>query len=350
VSSLRGGWESMNDEQKISNYLLGALPETEAERLDELSVANDEFAARMRVVENDLVDAYVKGELSGKTLKRFESHYLASPMRREKVRFAQAFLGFADKAAIAQVKDRKAAAGVRSEPEQVPSSGSFWQKFFRVQRLSLQWGLATAALLLLLAGGYFLFENARLRNQMTVAETERETLRQREQELQKQLADERSTDAAKATELERVRERLAQLEQQRVNQQSAKTATATNQPQTRTEAKDLHIVSLTLEPQMRGASQIPTVTVPPGTDYVAFQLELEANDFSAYRVALKNLASNQIIWQSGKLHASAKSKTIAVGLRAGLLKPQIYVLELSGLPISGTVETISSYTFKVETR
>ena len=58
------------------------LPE-DAERLDEASIVDDEIAARLRMVEHDLVDAYVRGRLTGDTLARFESHYLASPRRRE---------------------------------------------------------------------------------------------------------------------------------------------------------------------------------------------------------------------------------------------------------------------------
>ena len=46
----------------------------------------------MRDVENDLVDAYVRGTLDADTRTRFESFYMSSPRRRAKVRFARAFL------------------------------------------------------------------------------------------------------------------------------------------------------------------------------------------------------------------------------------------------------------------
>ena len=78
------------DDELVVRYLLGALPATETECLDELSITDDAFVLRLRTVEQDLVDAYVKGELSGDTLARFRSRYLASPAQRRKVRFAQA--------------------------------------------------------------------------------------------------------------------------------------------------------------------------------------------------------------------------------------------------------------------
>src|SRR5262245_12113371 len=90
----------MYNDQTITQYLLGALPATEAERLDELSFTDEDFAATLKAAENDLVDAYVQGELTGDALAQFESYYLASPRRREKVRFAQAFQTLAEKKAV----------------------------------------------------------------------------------------------------------------------------------------------------------------------------------------------------------------------------------------------------------
>ena len=90
--------ESIQGDQQLVRYLLGLLPEEEAERLDEQSIVVDEFAARLQCVENDLVDAYVSGTLEGDILERFESFYLASPLRREKVKFAERLLAAADRA------------------------------------------------------------------------------------------------------------------------------------------------------------------------------------------------------------------------------------------------------------
>ena len=85
------------DEELVVQYLLGSIPEEEATRLDELAFVNDEFAERLRAVEYDLVDAYVKGELSGEVLDRFQSHYLTSPARREKVKFAESLLAWSNR-------------------------------------------------------------------------------------------------------------------------------------------------------------------------------------------------------------------------------------------------------------
>ena len=82
--------------QTSTEYLLGALPEAETERLDELSITDDEFAESLQAAEMDLVDAYVLGELTGADLERFKTHYLASPLRREKVEFAKVLQSFGE--------------------------------------------------------------------------------------------------------------------------------------------------------------------------------------------------------------------------------------------------------------
>ena len=96
-------------DQLITQYLLGSLSSEETERLDELSLSDDEFAGRLQVVENELIDAYVEGELSGQTLQQFNSFYLSSPKRCERVRFAQALHTVAGRAAVSGEASERAA-------------------------------------------------------------------------------------------------------------------------------------------------------------------------------------------------------------------------------------------------
>ncbi len=324
------------DEQKMISYLLGALPVAETERHDELSLTDEEFVARLGAVENDLVDAYVRGELAGERLERFNAYYLASPRRHEKVRLAQTFVRFADAVAVNKAEASRQPALPVSISKKKPAPSSLWLTLFK-PRPALQWGLVAAALLLLLASSYFLFENARLKNQMAQTQAERAALQQHEQELQRQLDDARTADAETAKELADVRERLAQLEAQQPNQQNENTAA---------NGGDMRIASFTLAPPLRGGP-VAQITLPVETDLLALRLQLEANDFSIYQAALKNPASGQIIWRSGRLKANPASNSVTVRLRAGLLKPQNYTLELSGVQSNGAAEIISSYTFKV---
>ena len=318
-------WE---DTEKIVSYLLGALPAAEAERLDELSISDDEFADRLGAVENDLVDTYVRGELAGARLERFNRHYLASPRRQEKIRLARTLLGFADAAAAVEPSN--------SRPKKKPSTSTPRLGLFT--RPAWPWGVAIAAVLLLLAGGYLWLENNRLRHQVTATEAERAALQEREQELAKQLEQRQSTDDQTAAELARVRERLAQLESQRVIPQNETGGAG---------ERALQVVSMVLTPPTRGSGQVPKITLPASADVLAVELQLEANDFPAYRATLKDPATSRIIWRSGNLPIKGGRNTVAVRLPARRLRPQNYTLELSGVRSSGASEIITDYTFKI---
>lgn len=128
--------ESTDRESEMIHYLLGTLPEAEMERFDFLSVTDSDFADELSVTEENLVDAYVKGELTGVTLARFEAHYLASPLRWEKVEFARAFQTFTERQVM----------GTRTA--RVSFQPRAWQ-----QVSILRWSLVAAASLILLAAG-----------------------------------------------------------------------------------------------------------------------------------------------------------------------------------------------------
>jgi anti-sigma-K factor RskA len=328
------------DEQVITDYLLGAASVAETERLDELSLTDDDFARRLQAAENDLVDAYVRGELAGGALARFNSHYLASPRRRAKVRFAQTFLALVEHSPSAQDADaHETVPASTTAGETASPAAPWWQRSMLPQ---LQWGFAAVALLMLLTGGYLLWANLRLRAQLAQTQAERVALAQREQELQRQLAQQRLADANVEQELSRVRDRLAQLEQQ--------LATAAPGGRAAIEQRALNVIAFNLAPQTRGTGQLATLDVPAGTDYLALTLTLEVDDFPAYRATLRNPATGQIIWRSGQLKTSGQSKTVRVSPRASLFNSQNYVLELYGISATGAAELVSSYPFRVVRR
>ena len=84
----------------LLRYLLGALPVDEAEPIEEASVVDDDLAARLNAMERDLVDSYVRGELEGLSLTKFQTWYLSSPLRVQKVEAAREILRIADAVAV----------------------------------------------------------------------------------------------------------------------------------------------------------------------------------------------------------------------------------------------------------
>jgi hypothetical protein len=291
-------------DQQLVRYLLGLVPPDEADRIDELSVVDDDIAARLRIVEDDLVDAYVRGVLSGDTLARFESHYLSSPLRRERVRFARSFVPAVDRA------PRAPGAGLRSlQPRWVPA-------------------LAAAAAVLLLVCVGLVLQSVRLGRGLTVAESGRTALDRRTRELEQQLDNLRKANQAAAGELARARESSPAVRQ------------------------DAPRIALVLLPQFRGLGPVPTLAVPAGAARIGFELRLESRDYSRYQVGLRDPAANTTIWRSvwSAAQSSPDGASVVIDLPSALLKPQHYTFELSGRGPAGGAAVVGSYTFEIVPR
>jgi hypothetical protein len=79
------------DEQRIfRNYLLHELGEEEQDRLEERFLTDKEFGRLLAIAEADLIDDFVAGTLSESEAERFRKHFLTTPARLEKLKFAMA--------------------------------------------------------------------------------------------------------------------------------------------------------------------------------------------------------------------------------------------------------------------
>lgn len=310
--------EFVQDDQQMVRYLLGLLSDEEADRLEEATIVDNEVAARLRSVEDDLVDAYVSGALDGNMLESFESFYLASPRRREKVKFAERFLSAVDRAPAPQnalPPPPEAGEIRRLSPRRQTSSRM-------ASRARRAWPLAVAALLILGCGA-LLLQDIRLRQELTEAQRDGVARNHRAASLAKQLDEQRAVTVETQKALDRI--------------QATRPVVTT---------------ALVLLPQMRATGPVSTIAVPPGTDLVAFDLRLEVNDFDRYRVALKDPATNRIVWRSETLTPSPSRRplTIPVAVPASVLKPQHYSLDLTGSRSTGAYESVGSYAFQIEVR
>lgn len=78
----------------LRRYLLGELPEKERSELEELYFSDNSVFTLLSVVEDELVDDYVRGVLQDDR-ERFERNYLNSEERRRRVQLARDLLSIA---------------------------------------------------------------------------------------------------------------------------------------------------------------------------------------------------------------------------------------------------------------
>src|SRR5262245_10615706 len=177
----------------LVHYLLGLLPERENDCLDEATIVDDDVAARLARVEDDLVDAYVMEMLDQSMRDRFEASYLKTARRRTKVHFARRFLTAVDRAS-AQC-DPTHAAGSDSD-----SAG----RVADVRRSRISWPVVTAAASFLLACG-LLVNDLQLRQRLNQADQRGAAEDRRKDLLSRQLDEARNENAQISEALARSR-------------------------------------------------------------------------------------------------------------------------------------------------
>jgi hypothetical protein len=321
----------------LLRYLLGALPVDEAEPLEEASVVDEDFAARLNAMERDLVDSYVRGELEGSNLARFRSWYLSSPSRAERVEAAKAISRIADAAAenvsisvapkVVAVPEAIAPAEASPTPAVsiVPKfsygEASASQKLavwrFGVFRALPILGFAAAALVLLAALGYLSGKNKELRKE--VAETKKQS-----------------------TAL------TAELDNQQVAAGTAGTGKVWNGLTHSIE--NVATVTMFLPAPTRAASTIPKIDVPAGTGIVVLSLGLGSGDEDNYRAQLMSPTTNKVLWHSGLLRPGSDGTYVSVAVPANVLRSQVYLIQLMHDAANGAPELLATYPFRVEVK
>jgi hypothetical protein len=315
----------------LLRYLLGALPVDEAEPIEEASIVNEDLAARVNAMECDLVDSYVRGELEGQNLTKFQSWYLSSPLRVQKVEAAKAIILIADTVEDVPVS---VVPGAKPAPDAKRSSaasiaptlsygghpgaaqpGRWRLGIFRTWPML---GFAAAVLILIIAVGFLTSRNKRLRNE--VAETKKETT-----ELTAKLNEEHAA----------------------ANADGQKAGT----PDSLAHGLDnVSTVTMFLPSPTRGASTVPTVNIPVGTGLVVLSLGLGSNDENSYRAQLMDPATQKVLWHSGIVRPGSDGTYVSVTVPVPVLRSKMYLLQLMHDGGKGGSELLASYPFRAEVK
>jgi hypothetical protein len=75
----------------VRRYLLGDLTGSDQEHCEEKFMTGDTSLAELEVAEDELLDEYLAGRLTADEREQFERHFLSTPERQKKLRFAKVF-------------------------------------------------------------------------------------------------------------------------------------------------------------------------------------------------------------------------------------------------------------------
>ena len=318
-------------ENILARYLLGQLPETEQQRIEERFFTDEEFLAQLLVVEDDLIDDYAQGRLVGAEREGFEKFFLASPRRRQRVAFATTVAGHFSETSAAQeaMKDQAAV--------------SFWQSlaaFFNSWAVAPKLAFVALALLMTLGGAWLIFQEVRLskrleqaRAEQTIAQQREQELRERERKLQESNDRERARNEELAQELERQNNELARLRELEQKQQELP-----------------GIASFRLTPYLlRDIDKPKRLTIPSHAEFARLELSFSTEqNYRSYRAKLRIVGGNEVWSQAGlRDRKTSTSRTLTLILPTSLLNRADYILTLAGVSQTGEVEDVTDFYFSI---
>ena len=324
----------LNNETLIARYLLGELSEEQQVEIEDRAFEDKDYLASITAVENDLIDEYVRNELSGAERQRFEKRFLASAERRKRVEFARALAGVMSEQAVPEK--------IMVQETRPWSWMDSIYAFINGLTPAAKMAFVSAVPLLLIGAGYLSIETLRLRRELTELRAQNQSQQNSQQQ---------------ALEVERHRnqELNAQLNQEK--QQREQTDESLRELSEAGDAVNPAprpvIASLTLLPGLsRGGDNKPNLVLPEDARLVRLQIGIDPEEpYKNFNVELLTLAGRQV-WTREKLNARNRRGARAVGLTlpATALKSGDYELRLRGVTESGAAEDVGFYYFNVRKR
>ncbi|MFL6216849.1 MAG: hypothetical protein ACJ74J_23405 [Blastocatellia bacterium] len=138
----------MTDERIIA-YLLEELPKEEMERFEDDCFAEEEWPDQIALVEDDLIEAYLRDQLTPERRQGFELNYMVTEARQERVAVAAALLRCLDERDAALQSGGSDAA---PEPSWSERFGAFWGRTSWAARAA-----AAVAVVILISGALWFF-------------------------------------------------------------------------------------------------------------------------------------------------------------------------------------------------
>ena len=320
-----------NNEKLIAQYLLGELPEEQQVEIEDRAFADKEYLASITAVENDLIDEYVRNELSETQRRRFESRFLVSAERRKRVAFAKALSGVTATAPVVETVRRPVVA--QSTVSWRESLEAFIRGLIPIPTFAM-----AATIVVVLGGSIALLgEMLRLRSQINTMQAENQS---RQGELQRQFESERRRSEELASRLNQEKQQREQTDES-LRQLSETAETPAPKP---------IIAALTLLPGLsRGAGDKPRLVLPENARLVRLQIGVEPEEpYKTYAVELRTV-SGRSVWNRENLTVRDRRGARAIGLTlpATVVRPGEYELTLKGVAEGGRTEDVGFYYFTV---
>ena len=338
-------------ETRLALYLLGDVSIGERELLEAEYFSDDEAFQKMLSAEDDLIDAYARGELSTEHRQLFEKRFLNSAEGRERLQFARMLAG-----AVAEEQSV-----VVSEPEPIPlepvlipdRQPGFWATLWN-RSPALSFAVIILAIVLIGGNTALLVERRNTRNEMEALRAERDRLNQQAAALKTTVESEQARSNQSAEQIRTLQEQLAQVSGQRPKESPAKSPenktnpiTEQSDPRFRDTIAQNRPSEFTVYPgTLRGTGGRNNFTLPKAAQFVSLKLVVENRDAAkSYNVAIETADGARV--KSFDVEATSANVINLPRVAASELPSGVYVITLQGKQADGSFRKIADYAFNL---
>jgi len=292
--------------------------------------SGDQKFEEFEIAEEELLDAYVRGELSLDERRLIEKGLRSSPELVECLHFARLLADAADRSAAAEaVPDRPL--------DPLPPARKTWL-------FGLTWGLGpafklafAACALIVLIGTAGLFASwIKLRRESRQLAEQQAALERQKLELQK-------TASEQQLAADQLRAQLREAQQQRESDQQriAELIGAQNQKPTGSAG----LATLLLFPASRSSGKDKELKLSTETSKIRLQLAIDSIDYRSFLIEIRN-AQERVILQP-KASAPRSGRIVSTTIDKKLLPTGTYSVQLSGISPDGATELVGNYNFRI---
>lgn len=151
----------LKEKPTIRDYLLGQATPDDSSRLEEQLLTDATLFQELLIVEDELIDQYLRNELAPTERQSLETHFLVAPERQGKLRFARSLRRYVD---FAKTESQESSSANLVDEESVvlkppPKRGLFW--FLPFSNPIVSYSLAAALLLSVGGVSWVAFNNSR---------------------------------------------------------------------------------------------------------------------------------------------------------------------------------------------
>ena len=306
--------EHVIDDGRARRFLLGQMPPEEQGRIEELAFADPDVFAFLQAAENDLMDAFLYGELSSEEEKGFEKHFLTKPGRCRDLRIARA---------LKQHLDPENQT-VPVEPNKDPVRNiSFWQ---RLGLSNVTGPLAATAVVVVAIAVIWLVIRSIRRDETPPLQA------------QHQQATPIPTPSSLATETPSVTTPTPVQKE---------TPPPRNSPSPRQPGAPVYSVILTPGGPLRSENEGEALALPSRS--VEFELPLvRETTYRSYQAFLQKDEQTIRSWNNLRLKRRKSGQAIIVTVPQGVLeKSQRYRIVLNGVSSGGKSQQVHTYHFRM---